>query len=406
MKKRSSLLLPLAILLVVMNSCASCKVAVNPQDTGDSPEEEETIEVEDERFPILAWRGVRTAQAKESFEAMKACGIEIYLESYGTLEEVQAVLDIAQEAGIKLFVRHTIEDMVAEVPKIKDHPALYGYYVQDEPEISQFAMLKDVVKQVQGIDRDHPCYINLYPNYYGAWREQGYAGILKQFLDLVSVPFLSFDFYPIVEENGVRSLRPLWYSNLEDVRSAAKEAGIPFWAFALTTCHTNYTTFYPVPKVGELRLQHFSNLVYGAQAFQYFNFLGIFNYSPTEVYARVKMVNEELQALAFIFKDADVKDVWHTGATIPDGTKKLDVMPKGIASLQSGDAGLIVSLVEKKGKTYVAIVNKDFQNPQGVEMSFTGAYKYFTRKGEEMPNTDPTAKLTLDPGDIAVFEIL
>ena len=399
---KNSQFLSLFSCLLMVISFVSCRVSYVAQNMDrDAKETEEEI-VEAEKFPILAWEGVRLEHTKESFEAMKACGIDIYLGSYGSLEEVQRVLNLAQEAGIKLFVRHSLEDMVAEVPEIKDHPALYGYYIQDEPETSQFAMLRDVVMQVQGIDREHPCYINLYPNYYDPWMNQGYAGILKNFMDLVPVPFLSFDYYPVVEENGVRSLRPLWYSNLEDVRAVAKDTGVPIWAFALTTCHANY----PVPNVGELRLQHFSNLVYGAQAFQYFHFLGIFNYSPTEVYARVKMVNEELQALAFIFKDAEVKDVWHTGTTIPAGTRRLDALPNGIAGLQSGDAGLVISLVEKKGKRYVAIVNKDFQNPQEVEVAFTGAYKYYNRKGQEMPQTGPVAKLALDPGDIAVFEIL
>jgi hypothetical protein len=59
-----------------------------------------------------------------------------------------------------------------------------------------------------------------------------------------------------------------FYANLEVCSTKAREAGIPFWAFALTTAHLSY----PVPTMGQLRYQVYSNLAYGAQGIEYYTY--------------------------------------------------------------------------------------------------------------------------------------
>jgi len=376
------------------------------QYTPDKPERPDPIDIDvDGEFPIIAWTGIDAKDTGAKFGPMKECGINTYLGWYATMDEVKLALSNAEKAGVKCILRTNdfLGNIQKDLPQMKGYPALLAYEIMDEPEVSDFNMLKDVVETVAKLDPDHPCYINVYPNW--AWGgAKSYAARLTQFLNTVPVPFLSFDYYPIRESEGKRNLRPDWYYNLEDVRNVSQKFGVPFWAFALALSHSITDAYYPIPTLADLRLQQFANLVYGAQAFQYFTYWGIYQAAATPVYEKVKKVNEELQSLAFIFKDAKVKNVWHTGKTLPNGTKALSAMPYGVKSISSGDEGLIVSQVEKEGKTYVAIVNKDYQNEQSIKIEFTKSYVRYDNCGYKMAAlSDGT--LNMQPADIAVFEI-
>lgn len=372
----------------------------------DKPQRPDVEDVDvDGEFPIVAWTGIDARDSGVKFGPMKECGINTYLGWYPTIEDVKLALENAEKAGVKLIIRTDdfLGNIQKEVPMMKDYSSLLAYEIMDEPDVSSFPMLKDVVSQIQSLDPQHPCYINLYPNW--AWGgAKSYAAKLNQFLNTVPVTFLSFDYYPIRESGGVKNLRPDWYYNLEDVRTVTRKFKIPFWAFALALSHSIEDAYYPIPTIADLRLQQFSNLVYGAQAFQYFTYWGIYQGSQTPVYDKVKQVNKELQALAFIFKGADVKNVWHTGKVLPNGTKPLSVMPYGIKSIVSGDEGIIVSQVENGGKTYIAIVNKDYQAEQSVKIEFSKDYIRYDNTGYKMAKLlDGT--LVMQPADIAVFEI-
>ena len=364
-------------------------------------------EAGNDEFVILGWVGLKDDLAKPiQFRPMRQCGFNTYL-CWISANRLKAVLDHARDAGVKVLPHIAADEIGTVIPQIKDHPALYGYYLKDEPEITEFSALGREIAAVKGLDTDHPCYINVYPSYYNKWTA-GYPRILREYIRTVGVPFLSFDYYPVLEVDKERVLRPGWYACLEDVRSVSREFQIPFWAFALASSHRpSAGTFYPQPTVEELRLQQFSNLLYGAQGFQYFTYWALYQEGPTEVYPRVKTVNRELQAMAFIFKDADVTDVRHTGASIPEGTRALDGMPAGIKSLVSGDAGVIVSTVEKGGRHYVAILNKDFKLSQKVHVELDARYRRFSRTGAaSLPSLESSLDLTLEPSDLIVFEIL
>src|SRR5690606_19727717 len=133
---------------------------------------------------------------------------------------------------------------------------------------------------------------------------------------------------------------------------ASKKSGLPFWAFALSVPHGPY----PVPTAGEIRLQMYSNLAYGAQALQYFTYWtpGInsswdFHNAPigldgkrTEVYDRIKQINSEIQNLSGVFVNARLVSVAHTGARIPSGTRRIDKLPAPFKVLETGDNGAVV----------------------------------------------------------------
>ena len=148
----------------------------------------------------------------------------------------------------------------------------------------------------------------------------------------------------------------------------------------------------------------FSNLVYGAQGFQYFTWWGVYQSGPTQVYDRVKTVNAELQALSPYFLGADVTDVWHTGREIPYGTKALSSMPEGISSLSTSDGGAVVSKAVKDGNTYIAIVNRDYKAQMTLEISFSSKAMKIDKQGNKAEAV--SGSTVVQPGDIVLYQIL
>ncbi len=359
----------------------------------------------DGQFPIIAWTGIDAKDSGKKFGPMKDCGINVYLGWYDTDDEVMLALDNAEAAGVKLIVRSetfltTPEESIA---RMKDHPALFMYHIKDEPSISDFEWMSLIFNTAKELDKNHTCYINLYPNWAWVFEGTNWTANAMQFLNTIPMKFISFDYYPIYEKGGVCYLRDTWYENLEDIRRVARARGIPFWAFALSLSHKLGDELYPIPTTAELRLQMFSNLVYGCQGFQYFTYWGIYQNAPTQVYNMVKTVNEELQTLAKVFLGAAVQDVWHTGKVIPKGTKALRNMPEGIKSLSTSDTGAVVSSVEKDGSRYLAIVNKDYKNPMTLNIEFSSEAWKIDKQGYK--GSTASGSFEVGAGDIILFQL-
>lgn len=356
----------------------------------------------------LAWHGVPEGKYAQYFPSLKESGTDYYLARARTLPLALEMLDVAQETGIKVFVScpAMLENPDSIVPLLKNHPALAGYYVKDEPETWDLPALGELVSRITALDRAHPCYVNLYPNW--AWGGEKYAENLQLFADQVPAPFYSFDQYPITEKDGKISIRPLWYRNLEEMRALSLERGKVFWAFALLESHylgpPSPPAFYPVPTLGHLRLQVFSDLAYGAQVIQYYNFRGAMDrdMNRTPVFELLKEINSEIHALSWLFAGARILQVWHAGPSLPDGTRAFE--PFGpVASLQTGEAGLVASLVEKGRRQYLALVNKDCTSGQEIKLNFSRKTKQVGKDGKRSPFR--AGAIVLEPGDIILFEL-
>ena len=358
----------LSVLTAVMCSCnkpENSEVSGNQSGAGQVPD----------NFIILAWSDIISASDAEwKLQKMVEAGFNTYLGWFDTLAEVDMLLSAADKVGIGIITDspELRTDPKKAVAVMNGHESLFGYHIDDEPEVSEFSSLVTRIKAIETYDKAHPCYVNLYPNW--AWGgEDVYLSRVRAFLKNVPVEFLSFDNYPVKTVDGVSTVRPDWYHNLEDIRTAARDSGIPFWGFALALSHKTPEASYPVPTNGELRLQQFSNLVYGAVGFQYFTTWGFIQNSGIveNVYNKVKQVNAELLTMESLFLGADVSDVWHTGAVIPTGTSRLTSLPAGVAALETSAAGAVVSYFVKDGRYYLAVVNKDSNADMDLRISFS-----------------------------------
>ena len=71
-------------------------------------------------------------------------------------------LDTAYAHGLRAMWTGSLDDSV--VNSIRNHPALYSYYLCDEPSTARFDELAATVSRLRGLDPDHMAYINLFPH--------------------------------------------------------------------------------------------------------------------------------------------------------------------------------------------------------------------------------------------------
>lgn len=372
------------------------------------------------QIPILAWGGVPPEETSAArYKEMKNAGITISLTRSTTIDSMAMMLDIAEKAGVKLVVRCPELQTNPEntVRRFMNHPATAGYYLKDEPSASAFEALGIWASRIRAVDSLHFCYLNLLPNYAipAQLGTASYRQHVKGFMNSVPVPFLSFDHYPVIENKGQRSLRKEWFENLEIITEESKKANKPFWAFALSVAHG----LYPVPTLAEIRLQVFANLAYGAQGIQYFTYWTpknksqyAYHHGPiddnkkrTEVYDMLKTLNAEIQHLSGIFLSAKVISVEHIGKAIPDGTRRLSKLPEGIKKISIKGEGAIVSVLEKGGDRFIAIVNKDFVNPMRLSIKSRNTLEKVSKNGTVLNTRKRSSSVAIGPGDIAVYRL-
>jgi hypothetical protein len=288
-------------------------------------------------------------------------------------------LDACHSAGLKAIVYDAAtsgydwpavdpvaarKNVTALVEKVHEHPAVYGYYLRDEPPASFFpglAIVSDVVKE------KHPGawpYINLFPNYAHLTQlgTATYDEYVESFIEICKPPILSYDHYSIFEGGVFRSKE--YFQNLELVRRAALKHNLPFWQIVLSLGALNFRE----PSAVDLRFQAFTSLAYGARGLTYFTYLtptvGNFRNGPidqfgheTPTWRAMQNVNLQIGKLAPTLLQLKSDRVYHFGE-VPDGCTGPDdqCLVKAI-----GGPMLVGDFTHVDGSRYVMIVSKAFK---------------------------------------------
>ena len=368
-------------------------------------------------IPILGFIGAYSADHRlEDYRAMRDAGFDVSVDGYDSIGEITLSLNRARQVGIKLMVAgRQIMDFPAETAEaIRNHPALFGYMLGDEPRMADFDTYRHRYHAIRAADSTHLCYQNLFPYYGDELLETigaaSYEEYLRKFSE-IPLPQISFDFYPIWDYD----IRPTWYYTLEAVRRESLRTGVPFWAFVLSTPHVGY----PQPTLEMLRLQIYSNLAYGAQAIQYFTFRtpppdDTYDYhngpitlegQKTETYNIVRDMNRELHEVIPFFDGCTVERVGHL-LEVPLGTERFNGAPRGLRRLKVvGTRGAVVSVLRQGDKRYLAVVNKDFETDLRVDIAFFSPRRPLWPKAFAKAPAASSQLLTLSGGNLLIFEL-
>ena len=250
----------------------------------------------------------------------------------------------------------------AVVADYSGHPALAGYYIEDEPDARRFGTLAAVLRRFEEKDPRHFAYINLNPDCgpdgHGS---QTYPQYVTTFIESVKPPFVSWDNYQAMrpEHMGAEGCPQFFISNLETVRRASLTADLPFMQIVLLTPHGDYRD----PDAADLRWQVFTTLAYGAHGIMYFTYWpvigpGIVNDQgqPGPKYPVVREINLRLQALAPTLVRLKSAGVYHTEPLPPGNTRTLS--PESPVRKMEGGHMVLGWLKDNAGSDFIFVVNR------------------------------------------------
>ena len=299
-------------------------------------------------YPITYWYGIRKEHlCRERLIEAQNAGFNLIECAYDTETNLQ-VLAWCAELGLRANVQDArmgvalegkpgweaaLDGMIADY---RDCPALNRFFVRDEPMDDYFPTLGRVVDYLHEHDPIHGEYINLLPSVaVPPASPERYRQHLAAYLNAVHPQLLSYDHYNLMwrevpalgdlpeaavsEENRARNGwegkvfeaydREGYYDNMEMIRTAAAEAGLPWMTIILLVEHWGYR----LPSEGELRWEAFNALTYGSTGLSYFTYWtpGVDHDEPWsyhngiilsdgtrgEKYEIVKSINRELQVL-------------------------------------------------------------------------------------------------------------
>lgn len=332
-------------------------------------------------FIITAWCAPPLEEFNDArAEEIAAAGFNIVgppCEGSRDRESNLRALDVAARHGLRMWIddpRFSAEQsqypdweapLAAAVADYRQHPALDGYFVHDEPTADQFESVAKVVDRLRAADPAHLAYVNLLPDYVlpKGLKADSYADYVERFATGVRPELLSYDYYPF----GKKQQRSSFFTNLATMRDVAQRHRVPFMLIVQVMPHGPYRN----PTEAEISWQVFHALAFGARGISYFAYWTPFNVEgrdewkfryglieqgkPTLHYFRAARLNRVVRAIAAQLAAYDSLAVadssGESGAAFPIGP---------IAAIDGGPvtAGLFV---DPAGHVAVLLVNRDYR---------------------------------------------
>lgn len=279
----------------------------------------------------------------------------------------------------------------AEVAKIKNHPAVWGYYVRDEPwNQADYDKVAAEAEAIRKVDRSRPCYVNL------GGAMEGHP----TFLNTVKPDFLSFDFY---QWWWRKTFGDHHFSRLESYRRAALDAELPLMCWVESSSDPRYewgeagASWLP-DNPQKLRHSVYTNLAYGVKGIQWFTAGLAFTPGADGKIVRNKAgddiaaINAELKVLGPVLVGLTSTHVYHT-SPVP---KTCRMLPISFWVNTDSKNTLIGAFKDKRNNDYLLVVNKDWKNSNSIKLTFDSAVK----EVESLNRTSGSWKSVLKSGRV------
>ena len=305
--------------------------------------------MEKKAFPLGFWNyarlnGIGPDPVRDWVEAgMNLCHSPRFVPGEDDHREMLSLLDTCEENGVRLILddprchwtgalsdpegyRVRFRQMLDEFGR---HPAVYGFYVGDEPGAAQMEEAKAAVRIQRELLPEKVPFLNFNPYYahYDNIRAHLGCGDFDEWVDGFvkesGLGQLSYDHYlqmnPRDEaESGIRE----YYTSLRHFKEAAKRNHIPLWVTNLSVGHFRYRC----PKEDDLRWQLNTSVACGADCVWWFFFymrLARINYrvAPIDEHGRRTETYEWLSRVQLtfgkqfgpLFARLIHDETWHTG---------------------------------------------------------------------------------------------
>lgn len=307
----------------------------------------------------------------------------------------------------------------ALIQRVRKHPALYAYFLQDEPSASEFSGLGRLVAYLRQRDPYHLAYINLFPTY-ASNKQLGndgdtitaYKEHLRQFVEMVKPAFISYDHYHF----SVKGDNAQYFLNLAMIRQTALDVRLPFLNI-VQAC--SWTPSMRIPNGDELRWLVYTSLAYGAQGLSYYVYchpkhegaMAKADGTPTGLYHAAQLLNREFVAIASQLQPLRSLGAYHAGMTPPgaaplpsDAGFRFDPPPseaefKPLEPVKGFVLGCFGKPGIKTKPTHVVVVNLDYKKNATATLVGPGKLAAFDAVKERwMTSKANRQELNLPPG--------
>jgi len=168
--------------------------------------------------------------------------------------------------------------------------SLESYYLADEPSSTLFDSLADVSSYIQSKDKNHDCYINIFPNFANLdlLKTKTYEEYVREYLRKIKPKYLCYDHYhflkkiyekknlgvvdereqTIINDVFENDFRPGFFANLEQIVKICKEFNTPFMMCVLVTEHGPYQNV----TLSQLKYETYQLLAYNSIGLLYFTY--------------------------------------------------------------------------------------------------------------------------------------
>ncbi|MCQ2430294.1 MAG: hypothetical protein MJ192_08190 [Clostridia bacterium] len=264
------------------------------------------------------------ARTEQHVRDLRDCGID-FVVSMDSAD--RATLDLFEKYGVGCVVNdvlpgwwggngeksgsldkvNTMDKYEAGAASFKDHPAIWGVDIGDEPSALDFPYYGRVYSKVNAMFPNQFVYLNLYPNYASVSQNDAdeticqlgtktYEEHIERYCREVPSDYISYDFY-VYQCN-----LPKMYDNFRIVADACRKTGRAFWYIP------QVNSYNPAVWVSEneLRFQAYTAMAFGAEVITWACYTaGWWNNQvlddkgeKTEQYEKLKAVNAELHTLS------------------------------------------------------------------------------------------------------------
>lgn len=298
----------------------------------------------------------------------------------------------------------------ALIDRVRRHPALYSYYLTDEPSAGAFPAWGRLVAYLRERDPAHLAYINLFPTYannqqLGTTGETvpAYREHLRLFQEQVRPALFSYDHYQF----AVKQETDAYFLNLAMIRDVALAAGVPFLNI-VQAC--TWAPSMRVPTTNEMRYLVYTTAAYGAQGISYYVYchpghtggIALPDGTPTPIYHALQTLNREFVAIARELQPLRPQGTWHTvplgpGCERAPANAAFQVVPGDAASAPRGF--LLGCFGRAATPSHVVAVNLDTRDERVVTVKGPRPLSQFeASSGIWSPAGAAAVQLRLPPG--------
>lgn len=313
---------------------------------------------------------------------------------------LRAALDVAETIGIKVLAQdltkfsgmvntpppgYTQTSVTNEINSLKTYKNLYGYYIYDEPNRSDFTAATNLRNYAKAADPGRLAYSLCLPSYgpytWGASGSNKYSSYVDDYIATVNPEVISMDYYPFQEnKTSVKLITNDMWRDYGYLRQKAMATNKPLWFYfqAVGMKPAEAT----IVNLERIRAQMYAGLVYGVKGLSYYHTFGVLLDSTTfdkkPRYESLKSLNSEVKNLGNFLFDKKTEKLYHTNISVANRSAYFldDIAGSTIILSAPNTDGLIIGIFgDDSTKKYLMVVNKNIDNAISGTITLKAGYR-------------------------------